>query len=121
MTALSTLSIFWCAEAFLAGYRVLGDKHWLALGRRCLDELSLQQQGWNPPFIAARCHGGWGVMNADGEWNDARQSLFAPLYFEYYQVTGNRDYFERGVAAVRAAFAMMYCPENEQVRRQFEP
>jgi hypothetical protein len=59
-------------------------------------------------------------MNADGEWNDARQSLFAPLYFEYYRVTGNRDYFERGVAAVRASFAMMYCPENEQVRNQYE-
>jgi hypothetical protein len=116
----NTFSPFWCAEAFLAAYRIFGDEKYLALGRRCLDELSLQQQVWDPPFIAAPCHGGWGVMNADGEWNDARQSLFAPLYMEYYKHTGKREYFERGVAAVRASFAMMYCPENEQVKKQYE-
>jgi len=116
----NNLSIFWCAEACLAAYRVLGEERFLRLGRRLLDELSLYQQVWDPPFVAAPCHGGFGVMNADGEWNDARQSLFAPLYLEYYRTTGVREYFERGVAAVRASFAMMYCPENKQVRRQYE-
>jgi hypothetical protein len=116
----NTLSIFWCAEAFLAAHRVLKDARWLEIGRRCLDELSLQQQVWNPPFIAAPCHGGFGVMNADGEWNDARQSLFAPLYLEYYKATGQSEYFERGVAALRASFAMLYCPENPLVRKQYE-
>ncbi len=116
----NTLSIYWCAEAFLEGYKASGDEAYLALGRRCLDELSLQQQVWDPPFIAAPCHGGWGVMNTDGEWNDARQSLFAPLYFAYYDATGEAEYIERGISAVRASFAMMYCPENKQVRRQYE-
>jgi len=116
----NTLSIFWSGEAFLAAYQVLGEQRWLDLGRRCLDELSLYQQVWDPPYIAASCHGGWGVMNGDGEWNDARQSLFAPLYLEYYRQTGEQTYFERGVAALRASFAMLYCPENEQVRRQYE-
>lgn len=116
----NTLSMFWCAEALLLAHRVLGDGRYLASGRRCLDELALYQQVWDPSWIPAPCHGGWGVMNADGEWNDARQSLFAPLYLEYYRATGLPDYFERGVAALRASFAMLYCPENEQVRRAYE-
>jgi hypothetical protein len=116
----NNLSPFWCAEAFLAAYRLWGNERYLALGRRCLDELSLFQQVWDPPYIPAPCHGGFGVMNADGEWNDARQSLFAPLYLEYYKTTGVPEYFERGVAALRASFAMMYCPENAQVREQYE-
>jgi hypothetical protein len=116
----NTFSPFWCAEAFLAGYRATGDAGYLALGRRCLDELSLYQQVWDPPYIPAPCHGGFGVMNADGEWNDARQSLFAPLYLEYYEETGNAEYFERGVSALRASFAMLYCPENEAVREEYE-
>jgi hypothetical protein len=116
----NTLSIFWCAEAFLAAYRVTGQAKYLALGRRCLDELTLYQQVWDPPFIGIPCHGGFGVMNADAEWNDARQSLFAPLLLEYGLVAGEPEYFERGVAALRASFAMLYCPQNDQVRRLYE-
>lgn len=119
----NTLSLFWCAEAFLAAHQTLGDQkenRWLALGRRCLDELSLYQQVWDPSWIPAPCHGGFGVMNADGEWNDARQSLFAPLYLDYYRATGQAEYFERGVAALRASFALLYCPENALVRGAYE-
>ena len=50
--------------------------------RRCVDELSLHQAVWSPPWLPAPAHGGFGVMNADSEWNDARQSLFAPLYLD---------------------------------------
>lgn len=116
----NTFSPFWCAEAFLKAYHLLQDPHYLALGRRCLDELSLYQQVWEPPTIPAPTHGGFGVMNADGEWNDARQSLFAPVYLAYYRATGDRDYFERGVSALRASFAMMYCPENGEVKAAYE-
>ncbi len=116
----NTFSPFWCAEALLAGYRLLGEVRYLAIGRRCLDELSLYQQVWDPPYIPAPCHGGFGVMNGDGEWNDARQSLFAPLFLEYYRETGDGRYFERGVSALRASFAMLYCPENAGVRKEYE-
>lgn len=116
----NSLSPFWCAEAFLKGYQSLHDAHYLTLGKRCLDELSLYQQVWDPPWIPAACLGGFGVMNSDGEWDDARQSLFAPLYLDYYAATGQSDYCERGVAALRASFAMLYCPENMQVRRAYE-
>lgn len=116
----NSFSPFWCAEAFLLANRVLHEKRYMALGRRCLDELSLFQQVWSPSWLPAACHGGFGVMTADGEWNDARQSLFAPLYLDYYQATGNPEYFERGVSALRASFAMLYCPENREVRRAYE-
>src|SRR5204863_249090 len=48
----NTLSIAWCAEAFLrAGMR--------RAARRCLDELSLYQAVWDPPFLPAPAHGGF--------------------------------------------------------------
>src|SRR5690606_14692363 len=38
----------------------------------------------------------------------------------YYRVTGDPELFERGAAALRASFVMMYCPENPHVRDQYE-
>ncbi len=116
----NTFSPFWCAEAMLDAYRVCGDRRYLDLGRRCLDELSLFQQVWHPAYIPAETLGGFGVMNMDGEWNDARQSLFAPLYLEYYRETGLPEYFERGIDALKSSFAMLYCPENAGVKAAYE-
>jgi hypothetical protein len=109
----NTLSIAWCAEAFL----LAGS---LGLARRCIDELSLYQAVWDPPFLPAPAHGGFGVMNADSEWNDARQSLFAPLYLELGRKLDDRELVERGVSALRASFSMLYCPENAALARAYE-
>ena len=116
----NTLSIFWCAEAFLLAWRATGHRAHLGLARRCLDELSLYQAVWDPPFLPAPAHGGFGVMNADCEWNDARQSLFAPLYLDLGRETGNRELTERGISALRASFSMLYCPENTALARAYE-
>jgi len=116
----NTLSIAWCAEAFLFAWRETRAARWLHLARRCIDELSLYQAVWDPPFLPAPAHGGFGVMNADCEWNDARQSLFAPLYLELGRETGDRELVERGVSALRASFAMLYCPENAELARAYE-
>jgi hypothetical protein len=118
----NTLSIAWCAEAFLKAWQATNDKAWLARARRCVDELSLYQAVWDPPFLPAPAHGGFGVMNADSEWNDARQSLFAPLYLEMWRASGERDreLLERGVSALRASFSMLYCPENATLARAYE-
>ena len=59
-------------------------------------------------------------MNADSEWNDARQSLFAPIYLDLASATGDRELLERGVSALRASFAMLYCPENAVLARAYE-
>jgi hypothetical protein len=116
----NTLSIFWCAEAFLHAWRATHQPVHLGLARRCADELSLYQAVWDPPFLPAPAHGGFGVMNADSEWNDARQSLFAPLYLELARETGDPELRERGMSALRASFSMLYCPENAALARAYE-
>jgi len=116
----NSFSTFWTAEALLATYRATGQARYLQWGRRTLDELSMCQQVWQPPFIYVPALGGFGVMNCDGEWNDSRQTFFAELFLDYYRQTGNPDYFERGVAALKSGFIMMYCPENPVVRKMWE-
>jgi hypothetical protein len=113
-------SMFWTAEALLSCYRETGDERYLRWGRRTLDELSMTQQVWQPPFIYIPALGGFGVMNFDGEWNDSRQCLFAELFLDYYRETGDPHLFERGITALKAAFVMMYCPENPEVKALWE-
>lgn len=108
----NTLSMAWCAEAFFLAWRESGVPTYGTLARRCLDELSLYQAVWNPHFLPVPAHGGFGVMNADSEWSDARQSLFAPLYLEMGTVLGDEELVERGISALRASFVMLNSPEN---------
>lgn len=116
----NTLSMYWTAEALFNFYKTSGDRSHLEKGQRVLDELLMNQASWQPPFIAIHALGGFGVMNADGEWNDSRQSLFAELVIKYGQELGIEEYRERGMAALRASFVMMYCPENPVTRAQWE-
>ncbi len=116
----NTLSIAWCAEALLRAFRATGEAGCRDRAVRCVDELSLYQAVWDPPFLPAPAHGGFGVMNADSEWNDARQSLFALLYGELYAMTGDRALLARGASALRASFSMLYCPENAALAREYE-
>ncbi|GLX65781.1 hypothetical protein [Paenibacillus glycanilyticus] len=113
-------SMFWTAEALLDSYVTSGDSAYLQLGRRCLDELLMTQASWQPPYIFVPAVGGFGVMNADGEWNDARQSLFAETIIRYGLELGVEEYVERGIAALRVSFALMYCPENPAAKGRWE-
>ena len=108
-------SMYWTAHTLLRAYEISGKSRYLKAGEQAMELLNLYQQVWNPPYLSLYTFGGFGVMNTDGEWNDARQAVFAPLYLEYYRVTGDREYFERGVAALRASFALMAIPENRKV------
>lgn len=114
------LSIFWTADALYACYKTTGERGYLAAGERCLDELLMTQASWQPPYIYVEALGGFGVMNADGEWNDARQSLFAELILLYGLELEREEYVERGIAALKASFVMMYAPENPKTKRQWE-
>ena len=116
----NNFSIYWAAQALLETYRNTGKKKYLDWGRRTLDELSMTQQVWQPPYIYIPALGGFGVMNFDGEWNDSRQTLFAELYMDYYKETGDETLFERGISALKAGFVMMYCPENVQLKELWE-
>jgi hypothetical protein len=113
-------SIFWTAEALLDAWEATGEKSYLDLGRRVLDELLMTQTSWQPPYMYVPVLGGFGVMNADGEWLDARQSLFAEIILRYGTVLKSEEYLQRGLAALRASFVMMYCPENPGVKTLWE-
>ena len=45
-------SMFWTAEALLATHRTTGDDRYLKWGTRTLNELSMCQQVWQPPYRA---------------------------------------------------------------------
>jgi hypothetical protein len=116
----NTFSMFWTTEALLASYEVTGDRRYLALGQRVLDELLMAQASWQPPYMYVNVLGGFGVMNADGEWNDSRESLFAEIIVRYGKELNNDEYIQRGLAALRSSFVMMYCPENPRTKVQWE-
>ncbi len=114
-----TLSMFYLAEALLAGFTVTKQSKYLQTGARCLDELLMAQSSFQPDNMPLAVVGGFGVMNADAELNDARQSLFAETIIRYGRLFGREEYVQRGYAALRASFSMMYCPENPEAARQW--
>lgn len=116
----NNFSMFWTAEALLACYQNTKQLKYLDAGQRTLDELLMTQATWQPHFIPIKALGGFGVMNADGEWNDARQSLFAELIIQYGKELKQEEYIKRGLSALRASFVMMYCPENPDTKQQWE-
>ncbi|WP_300599299.1 hypothetical protein [Niabella sp.] len=116
----NNFSVFWTAQALLEMYRVTKEKKYLVAGQRTLDELLLWQAVWQPPYMAVHTLGGFGVMNGDAEWNDARQSLFAELILQYGQLLHRNDYIQRGIAALKASFVMMYTPLNPGTMQQWQ-
>ncbi|MDD3411217.1 MAG: hypothetical protein PHY12_10460 [Eubacteriales bacterium] len=115
-----SLSPFWMAQALLECHQATREKRYLDLGERCLDEMLMYQSSFQPGYMPVTVVGGFGVMNCDAELNDARQSLFAELILQYGRLLGRDEYIERGSAALRASFSMMYCPENPLAKVQWE-
>ena len=113
-------SMYWTAAALLETYKITKDKKYLTLGRRTLDEMLMTQASWQPDYIFVNAVGGFGVMNADAEWNDSRGCLFADLILNYGDALNNKEYIERGVMALKSTFTMMYCPENPKTKVLWE-
>ena len=111
----NSLCLQWITDTLLNAYDFTGESKYLDYGTRCLNRLALYQQIWNPPFISLFTFGGFGVMNTDGEWNDTRQVLFSDTYFKAYRLSGKKEYFERGVAALRAGCALICHPANYDI------
>lgn len=114
------LSMYYIALALLELHEATDEAAWLEHGCRVLDELLMTQSSYQPRSIQPPVVGGFGVLNADGELNDARQSLFAELIYRYGEKTNNSEYRERALAALRVSFSMMYCPENPVLKKQWE-
>jgi len=108
----NTLSIQWSADMFRRLYELTGENAYREAGERAIAHLCFYQQVWDISFRKAYLFGGFGVQITDAEYNDARQACFAGTLADYYPITGNPEYMERGIAALRASFALMNTPEN---------
>lgn len=102
----NTLSMHQAAEAYYELYNVTGKPEYRRRGIEVMDYLCLYQQVWSPTWLTCELFGGFGVQNTDAEWSDSRQGYFAVTLMKYYELTGEREYFERGVAALRAMFSL---------------
>ena len=115
----NTLSMQQAAEACYALYAITGKQHYKTHGVEIMDYLCLYQQVWSPAWLSCELLGGFGVQNTDGEWSDSRQGYFAVTLMKYYQLTGQQEYFERGVAALRAMFSLFESPESPRTAENY--
>lgn len=112
---MNNLCVFWTAELMRELATAGAGAKYLDYGLKAVDIMTMWQQVWDAPYISINTFGGFGVMNTDAEWNDARQSMFAECLAGYYELTGNGEYMERAVAALRASFTTMLAPEHRRV------
>ncbi len=115
----NTLSMDMTAEACGALFALTGDGRYIERGSETLDYLLLYQQVWSPGWLSRALLGGFGVQNTDAEWSDARQGYFALTLMQYYELTGRREYFERGVAALRAMFSLFESPASPRTAENY--
>jgi hypothetical protein len=113
-------SMFWTTEALFECFKLTGQQNYLIFGQRTLDEMLMTQASWQPPYIYIDALGGFGVMNSDAEWNDSRGSLFSEIILQYGKLLNKDEYKERGIAALKSSFYMMYCPENPKTKLAWE-
>lgn len=115
----NTLSMQQAAEACYELFRLTKNDLYRVKGAEIMDYLSLYQQVWSPAWLSCELFGGFGVQNTDGEWSDSRQGYFAVTFMNYYELTGEREYFERGVAALRAMFSLFESPESPRTAENY--
>ena len=89
-----------------------GKQEYRSTAIALIDYLCLYQQLWSPGWLSRPLFGGFGVQNTDGEWSDSRQGYFAVTLGKFYELTGEREYLERAVAALRAMFSLFESPES---------
>jgi hypothetical protein len=112
--AQGTLCMAWAAGLMGELYTATREARYRDYGRAILDLLLLFQQIWSPPFIGIDPRGGFGVMNTDAEWNDARQAELGLLLLSWHGITGEPELALRGRAALRAAFTLMRREEEHR-------
>jgi hypothetical protein len=115
-----TFPIFWTAELCKLLHRTTQEERYLTQALRAIDYLLLFQAVWSPPYLTVKGVGSIGIGNGHTGWNDARTGIFAAGIAEFFSLSGEPEYLERSVAAMRAPLALMYIPENEPVSSVFD-
>lgn len=110
----NTLSMQWCAECFGCADALEGNYQMAQMA--VLDRLALYQNVWPISYRkTAYTFGGFGAQNSDAEYLDARQAQFAETLCDFGVKVGSEHYFQRGVAAARAAIALVNHPRHEEL------
>ncbi len=105
----SSLALTFAALAALRIYEQRPARSVRAAVEAFLDQLSLQQQSWSPPWLApdprfATLRGGLGRHAGAARWSDCANTALAGWAFLIgFEHTGRVDYLQRGTLAVRAA------------------
>jgi len=115
----NTLSMHFAAAGLLTLFQLSGDHKWLADGQSVLDHMLQYQAVWPATFLSLYAYGGFSVQNTDQEWLDARQSQFGMTLLDYARETGRSDYAERGIVALRSAYATMASPSAEIINPRY--
>jgi hypothetical protein len=115
----NTLSMHQAAEACYELYNLTGKQQYKDRGLEIMDYLCLYQQVWSPRWLSRELFGGFGVQNTDAEWSDSRQGYFAVTLMNYYELTGEKEYFERGIAALRAMFSLFESPTSPRTAENY--
>lgn len=118
-SAQNTLSMHFAAAGFLTLFQLTGDRMWLVNGERILDYALQYQAVWPAPFLSQYTYGGFSAQNTDQEWLDARQSQVGITLLDYARETGRSDYAERGIVALRSAYATMASPSAEIINPRY--
>ena len=111
----NTLCMQWSAEALRAVSSLTGDQKYMPYALNALDMMNLYQNVWPISYrVTAYTYGGFGVQNSDGEYDDARQAQFGATLCDFGAELKRQDYFERGVAATRAALTLINHPLHDE-------
>jgi hypothetical protein len=111
----NTLSMQWAMDGLASLYQATHDAEHLRMAEAAADYAGFYQAVWQPHYIiTAYAFGGYRSQNSDAEWLDMRQTVFGEAYMRLGLMTGRQDFLERGVAALRASFAIINHPRNIQ-------
>ena len=100
----SGLAMLWAARMCIDLNRLTGSRSYLQTGVEILDQMCLLQSLWEKPFVGNTSALGLCARGNLGAAHDLELTAeFARCAIEYGAVTGEREYFDRGTAALNAA------------------
>lgn len=114
----NNFSMFWTAEALLECYRLTSNKEYLDYGQRTLDELLMTLSIVAAAIHVCKCIGWFWCVEC--RWWMIHAKVFFRTHHSIWKTFDKPEYIERGYAALKASFVMMYCTENPQTKQQWK-
>lgn len=113
-----TRAVLWTARMCLEMYKLTEDRMYLDRGREALDQISLLQCVWNTPQRQCGVVGLCIDSNIGGKPDCRLTAEYARCAMDYGALTGEKEYFQRGVLALSAVCSIPV--EDERTRAEIE-